>query len=567
MAKTAQQRRIEQLIRTQTAAIRKAFVEAMAKASSGIDTAALVRLLEAGNIEAAAQLFKIDSGVMYPLQRAIQDAFIYGGLAVTQDLPKGLAGRFSFDGAHPRAVALATEQAAALVTNISDDAIINARKVISDGLASNRALTGVARDLAGRRVGNRRVGGVLGLTQPQTDRAINIRSMLRDPARIAEYFEGGAARYKESDRRFDKLVRKAINDGRALSQADVDRVTDGYKAKATGNRAKTVARNEAFIAQATGRDESYRQMLEGGNVESVTVRWQHNLSVNPRDDHVAMDGTVIQLGETFNFPDGARMKYPHDPAGGAAHSIGCRCVAIHRVKLPRDEAPQITEGIIPSGNEPSWVQSIEQFRVTEAGMSGANDLARVVSKDELVSSLTGNLLGSSSQATVSVKANSLFLYAKGGKISEISRRIDLVEKVAEHSIFQLESSAQASGAGKAVLKGSVDLYKKIGIKEVRLNANISVGGYAWAKYGFAPDADSIGEVIDQFRRSANQNLSIPEKDLPALMKILEPRNRDSFWALSDSKWGKEVMLGSNWNGKLDITDEASMKRFNDYVGK
>jgi hypothetical protein len=52
-----------------------------------------------------------------------------------------------------------------------------------------------------------------------------------------------------------------------------------------------------------------------------------------------MGGTVIQLGETFNFPDGARMKYPHDPAGGAAHSIGCRCVAIHRVKLPKDESP------------------------------------------------------------------------------------------------------------------------------------------------------------------------------------------------------------------------------------
>ena len=105
-AKTAQQRRIEQLLRTQTASIRKAFVEAMAKASGAIDTAALVRMLEAGNIEAAAQLFRIDSGVMYPLQRAIQDAFIGGGLAVTQDLPKGLAGRFSFDGAHPRAVAL-----------------------------------------------------------------------------------------------------------------------------------------------------------------------------------------------------------------------------------------------------------------------------------------------------------------------------------------------------------------------------------------------------------------------------------------------------------------------------
>jgi len=336
MAKTPQQRRVESLLRQQTAAIRKAFTEAMAKASAGIDTAALIRLLEAGNIEAAAALFKIDSGVMYPLQRAIQDAFIGGGLAVTADLPKGLAGRFGFDGSHPRAVALATEQAARLVTNISDDAITAARKVIVDGLASNRALTGVARDLAGRRVGNKRVGGVLGLTGPQTDRAINIRSMLGDPARIGEYFEGSSPRYVESDRRFDAMVRKAIKDGKALAQADVDRVTNAYTAKATGNRGKVVARNEAFTSQAAGRGEAYTQMLESGQVESVTVRWQHNLSVNPRDDHVSMDGQVIQLGETFNFPDGARMKYPHDPAGGAAHSIGCRCVAIHRVKLPKE---------------------------------------------------------------------------------------------------------------------------------------------------------------------------------------------------------------------------------------
>jgi hypothetical protein len=338
--KTAQQRRVEALLRTQTAAIRKAFVEAMAKASGTIDTAALVRLLEAGNIEAAAQLFRLDQGTLYPLQRAIQDAFIGGGLAVTQDLPKGLAGRFSFDGAHPRAVALATEQAAALVTNISDDAIINARKVISEGLQSNRSTNSIARDLGGRRVGNRRVGGVIGLDGPQTDRAIRIRSMLNDPEQIRGYFikdrKTGRMkpRYKESDRRFDKLVRDAIKNGKALSQADVDRVTDAYKAKATGARAKRVAEAEAFKAQTQGRDESYAQMLDRDDVEGVTKEWRRGFADDPREDHTAMDGTVIEFNETFNFPD-ASMKHSHDPAGGPKHNVKCSCFTFYRVRVPK----------------------------------------------------------------------------------------------------------------------------------------------------------------------------------------------------------------------------------------
>jgi len=335
-AKTAQQRRIEQLLRTQTASIRKAFVEAMAKASGAIDTAALVRMLEAGNIEAAAQLFRIDSGVMYPLQRAIQDAFIGGGLAVTQDLPKGLAGRFSFDGAHPRAVALATEQAAALVTNISDDAIINARKVIVDGLQSNRSTNTIARELGGRLKSARRVG-IIGLDGPQTDRMINLRSMLGDPDRIGEYFKDKGMktpRYKEANRRFDGMVRKAIKDGKALSQADADRLVEAYKTKATGARAKRVAEAEAFKAQTQGRDEAYAQMLARDDVEGVTKEWRRGFADDPREDHTAMDGTVIEFNETFNFPD-AQMKHSHDPAGGPKHNVKCSCFTFYRVRVPK----------------------------------------------------------------------------------------------------------------------------------------------------------------------------------------------------------------------------------------
>lgn len=336
--KSAQQRRIEALLKAQTTAIRTAFTEAMAKAKLDVNRAALIRLLEQGDVERAAQLFRIERGILWPLENAIRDALIGGGLAVSDDLPKGLSGVFGFNGNHPRAVALAERQAAQLVTNVSDDAISSARKVIVGGLQNNRSLNSVARDLVGRKVGRKRVGGIIGLTDPQTDRMINLRSMLGDPDRIGEYFKDKAMKaphYKESNRRFDAMVRKAIKDGKALGAADIDKLADAYKVKATGLRAKRVARNEAFTAQAAGRGESYQQLIDSGKVETVTVRWQHNLNAVPREDHVAMDGTVIQLGETFNFDD-ASMKYPHDPAGGPGHSVGCRCIGVYRVKLRKD---------------------------------------------------------------------------------------------------------------------------------------------------------------------------------------------------------------------------------------
>tara|TARA_R110000868_G_scaffold348974_2_gene610139 strand:- start:12579 stop:13589 length:1011 start_codon:yes stop_codon:yes gene_type:complete len=333
--KSLQTRKIEALLQRQSVAVRKAFLEAMQKATNAVDRAALIRLLEQGDVERAVQLFRIERGTMFPLSEAIRDAFIGGGMAVADELPKGLSGVFGFDGRHDRAVALAERQAAELVTYISDDAILNARKVIVDGLDTNRSLNSVARDLVGRKVGRQRVGGVIGLTEPQTDRMINLRSMLGDPDRIGEYFNGNKPRYKESDRRFDRVVRKAIKDGKALSPADVDRVTDAYKSKASGNRAKGVALDQANSAIAQGRSEAYRQLLDRDEVESITKRWQKSPRRNDREDHKAMDGTTIQLDEKFQFADVA-MDGPHDPAGGPAHNMFCGCVAIYRVKYARD---------------------------------------------------------------------------------------------------------------------------------------------------------------------------------------------------------------------------------------
>jgi hypothetical protein len=333
--KTAQQRRIERLINEQTGPIQRAFSEAMAKASGAIDRAALLRLLQQGDIERAIQLFRIDRGVLFPIEEAIRNAYIGGGLSVAKDLPKGIAGRFGFDGSHPRAVTWAREMAANLVTYTSEENIAAARAVITEGLNANRGLNSVAQDLAGRVRGGRRVGGITGLTEQQTDRMINLRSMLQDPDRIGEYFNGKQPRYVESDRRFDARVRRAIKEGRALSSEDVGKIAEAYKRKATGRRAGRVAQHEARVNISAGRDEGYVQLLDNPEVETATVRWQHNKSPNARANHVDVDGEVITVGETFSV-GGVSMKYPHDPAGGIANSAGCKCTGIYRVRFKRD---------------------------------------------------------------------------------------------------------------------------------------------------------------------------------------------------------------------------------------
>lgn len=337
--KSLQTRKIEALLQRQSVAVRKAFLEAMQKATNAVDRGELIRLLEAGDIERAAALFRIERGTMFPLSEAIRDAFIGGGLAVADELPKGLSGVFGFDGRHERAVALAEAQAAELVTNISEDAIANARKVIVDGLDTNRSLNSVARDLVGRKVGRQRVGGIIGLTTPQTERLIRLRGMLSDPDQMQDYFlDAGmkTPRYKEANRRFDGLVRKAIKSGKPLSQADIDRIANGYEVKAAGNRAKIVARNEAFVSQAAGRNEAYAQLLERPEVEAVTKKWQHGFSKDARPDHLRLDGETIDFDETFTMGDGARLRFPHDPDGGVQHSVNCRCSCVFRVRLSKD---------------------------------------------------------------------------------------------------------------------------------------------------------------------------------------------------------------------------------------
>ena len=104
-----------------------------------------------------------------------------------------------------------------------------------------------------------------------------------------------------------------------------------------------------------------------------------------------------------------------------------------------------------------------------------------------------------------------------------------------------------------------DLYRANGISEIHLEANIDVGGYAWAKQGYDfYDFDTLKLLI------RNRARLEPHASDPAIAKLIARSTRQNWdkgtaptpleWAMAGwtegaQTWpGKQLMLGSSWTG-------------------
>lgn len=333
-----QTRRVLALVRTDSKAVLEAFKNAISAASAAVDMPALIKALEAGQIEEAVRLLRLTTDQLFLLEDAIRTTYMAAGIDVAQSAPAPVKASFGFNGRSPAAEAYITSVSSTLIQGIADDTLIMAREVILRGMARGEGVAGIARKITGKVVAGRRVGGFLGLTTQQAGYVDNMADMLKDPNRIGEYFIGrdangkGIPRYKLSDRRYDRVVQKAINEGKALEPGTISEISAAHRSKALTRRGQDIAKDQVFSSQSAARQDAYAQIAARPDVESVTKRWQHNLSEFPREDHVAMSGKVVAYDATFNFPD-AQMQRPHDPAGGAKHSLGCRCIAVYRINM------------------------------------------------------------------------------------------------------------------------------------------------------------------------------------------------------------------------------------------
>lgn len=92
------------------------------------------------------------------------------------------------------------------------------------------------------------------------------------------------------------------------------------------NRSVRIARTEGHRIQCTAADDAAHDAKDRG--ADIVKQWDATLDGLTRESHVAVDGEIRELDEDFSNG----LKFPGDPAGGAAEVINCRCAYLQRAR-------------------------------------------------------------------------------------------------------------------------------------------------------------------------------------------------------------------------------------------
>jgi hypothetical protein len=151
---------------------------------------------------------------------------------------------------------------------------------------------------------------------------------------------------------------------------------------------------------------------------------------------------------------------------------------------------------------------------------------------------------------------------------------------AYHRLFDLEPGTQGTGIAKDLLANSIKLYDQAGIGRVGVFASLGVGGYAWAKYGFAPKPGrQTRELFATIEDRLNRMDDLPKSTKGVVKRLLSSGDPKAIWAISDldgvkvkrkgkmQPLGKALLLGTAWRGSLNLDDPKARARFDQYVHK
>ncbi len=179
-----------------------------------------------------------------------------------------------------------------------------------------------------------------------------------------------------------------------------------------------------------------------------------------------------------------------------------------------------------------------------------------------------------------------------GILTRVIETADDGSKKALHEVFTLSSDQQGTSIAKKILGNSMIEYERMGVASIELNANIDVGGYAWAKYGFKPTRESWVSLRPEVKKRFDVLFEMMEVEATAGRKsitklvddILGADNPERIWELVDMSieledklaimgpsgkvsLGKRLLLGTDWGGVLSLSDSRAVARFNRYVGR
>lgn len=311
--------------------IARAFIQAIETIRLRIPAEQIALLIERRDFTTLENAFAghFTSTEWQPYGKAIEQAVIAGTKATseTQGVVNGAQEDFEIRvGLNPRLEQFAQTMTSTRIREIDQTTRDTIRQVLQSGLTAGDDPFAIAR----------RIRGSIGLTQRQEAAVNNYERMLRalDPEVLDR---------KLRDRRSDASVARAINNDKALTDAQVRSLVDRYRDRYVKYRANVIARTESIRAVQGAQWELFQDMINKGQIDARQVRrtWIHTGDAHVRNAHLqipAMNPKGVGQNETFSSPLGPIL-YPGDPSALAANTIQCRCAVFARI---------ISRGLLPS---------------------------------------------------------------------------------------------------------------------------------------------------------------------------------------------------------------------------
>ncbi|QJI53346.1 minor head protein [Alteromonas phage vB_AcoS-R7M] len=138
-----------------------------------------------------------------------------------------------------------------------------------------------------------------------------------------------------------------------------------------------------------------------------------------------------------------------------------------------------------------------------------------------------------------------------GKGFALQRTIDPNTGVMEHNFFEINHKLQGKGLSQQVMELSDKLVTAGGLKRIKLDANLDVGGYAWLRKGFWPE-DGL-EDLSYSAMSRGKHDDLLYEFRQRISKMSEAQAK-KFLLTDEFRKYKPLFLGSFWTGTLDTND-------------
>lgn len=306
----------------------------------------------------------------------------------------------------------------------------------------------------------------------------------------------------------------------------------------------------------------------------------------------AVDGRVIREFNPHHEPKGSAKggQFARAPGGSASSGTGTPGKKVKKLEISSYSSqkfdPELARKILGKEPTPGNFEALAEDMLRD--VEGVNFSVEVATlrpgafgpADKLMLKFTGD------DATGDSSPTSL--------IRTFSRNAD-GELVVKHSSFEKNRNLPP-GFGKDMLRSHMQAYERLGVKRIDTVANIDIGAYAWAKYGFvSSDPQSLGTDLETLatdwhgRMVGERNfetgdmtgkmVAVDDHVVNEMYRIAASPSPTKIWEWVDMtvqgvKVGKALITDGNqgWPAHLNVTgtDRLSVmqrERFWNYVGR